>query len=518
MIFPRCFLLVALWAALFLSGCAQQPLNPMAEPATPAPAEQAAAPAPVPERELILPKNKLNPGTLYAFIYGEFLAQRGKYPEAAHIFLKLARDTRDPRLARRASELAFSARMGEAATEAVQIWLETDPESPEVHYTMAQLALQKGQNDLALAEARTATRLKPEWESAVLLEAQLIQRSEGTEAAINRLAAHLRAFPKAHSVRFSYARVLWATKQYKAARAEFEQVLQDNPANPEVLFTVAELALQLQDYESAQTYFKRLLDLEYEHQNSDSARIYLGQIAELQKKPDEALQWYDAVTPGEQYMNAQFRALQVEIKQNKIDAARKRLHAITPQNNQQRVRLLLAEAALLDEAGRKQEAFDVLHAGLEKLPNDTELLYQYSMAAEKINRFDLLESSLRTVIRLQPNHAHAHNALGYSLADRNERLPEALELIKKANALAPDDHFIMDSMGWVYYRMGRNDEALDWLRRAYAGRADAEIAAHLGEVLWATGQYTEAQKLWTEALGRAPKNQVLLETVRRLQK
>jgi tetratricopeptide (TPR) repeat protein len=182
------------------------------------------------------------------------------------------------------------------------------------------------------------------------------------------------------------------------------------------------------------------------------------------------------------------------------------------------VQLILAEAQLLRDAKQEKEAFGVVDQALDKLPNNPDLLYDHAMLAEKLDRVDILESSLRKLIRIKPDHAHAYNALGYTLADRNQRLEEAQELIVQALKLSPDDAFIMDSMGWVLFRQGKGEEGLKYLQRAYSIRPDAEIAAHLGEVLWALGRRDEARKVWDEALKKTPDNDVLTKTVQRLGK
>ncbi len=179
------------------------------------------------------------------------------------------------------------------------------------------------------------------------------------------------------------------------------------------------------------------------------------------------------------------------------------------------MQLTQAEAQLLRDANEYRTAYDVLGQALEKNPNSPELLYDHAMAAEKIDRIDVLESNLRKVIEIKPDYAHAYNALGYTLADRNTRLQEAYTLIEQALKLAPDDPFIMDSMGWVLYRMSQNDASITFLKRAFDLRPDAEIAAHLGEVLWAAGQRDEARKIWNNALKANPANEVLLATVKK---
>ncbi|HKO88534.1 MAG TPA: tetratricopeptide repeat protein [Burkholderiales bacterium] len=517
-----------LTAMVGVAGCAHDTTKPLTAPVeTAAPDTKQAAPTAAPAEpntstlpddpklpDSDLPKQKLSNDILYGFLIGEMAAQRGNYSLAAQTFLELTRRTRDPRLARRAVEMAIVARQPQTAIEATRLWVATEPDAAEAHYAMAQVALQTGQQQSALDEIRKATTLKPGWESAVLLEAQLLQRIVGGDAARERLAAHLQTHPLAYNVRINYGRLLWAEKKFPEARAEFERVLKDNPANLDVLITVAELSAQLQDYDSAERYFKRVL--EEDGRNNDLARIYLGQVAEARKRYDEALVWYASVGPGEHQMTAQFRHAQLQVKQGNLDGALAFLRQIVPSTNQQRVQIAMAEASILNAAKRDNEAFDVLATALDKLPNDSELLYRHAMAAEKVGRLDVMESSLRKLIKLQPDHAHAYNALGYAFADRNERLAEAHELIDKAVKLAPDDYFIMDSMGWVLYRQGKHGEAIEWLQRAYAGRADAEIAAHLGEVLWQSGRRDEAQKMWEEALAKSPENETLVKTVQRL--
>ncbi|MDF3011567.1 MAG: hypothetical protein K0S03_2363, partial [Burkholderiales bacterium] len=182
----------------------------------------------------------------------------------------------------------------------------------------------------------------------------------------------------------------------------------------------------------------------------------------------------------------------------------------------EQVQLLVAEAQLLRDANRHGDAFDLLGEALAKEPEQPELLYDLALTAEKLERYDLLESHLRKLIQVKPDHAHAYNALGYSFAERNTRLPEARKLIEKALELAPEDYFILDSLGWVQYREGDLKGASETLRRAYGGRPDAEIGAHLGEVLWQLGERDEADRVWQESLKSAPENETLRKTIKRL--
>ncbi|HTL27179.1 MAG TPA: tetratricopeptide repeat protein, partial [Burkholderiales bacterium] len=204
-------------------------------------------------------------------------------------------------------------------------------------------------------------------------------------------------------------------------------------------------------------------------------------------------------------------------KQGKLDEARKYLQNVNAGDGD-RVQLQIAEAQLLRDAQRHKDAFDLLDKALEANPKQPDLLYDFALTAEKINRIDLLEENLRQLIQLKPDHAHAYNALGYSLADRNERLPEARKLIEKALELAPEDYYIMDSLGWVLYRMGDLKGAAQQLRRAWQGRPDGEIGAHLGEVLWVLGERTEAEGVWRQALEASPDSDTLQKTIQRLKK
>jgi tetratricopeptide (TPR) repeat protein len=243
--------------------------------------------------------------------------------------------------------------------------------------------------------------------------------------------------------------------------------------------------------------------------------MYLGQVAEEQKNYPEALRWYEEVEGGEQYLQAQIHYALVLNKQGNLEAARAHLRHIEASSDQARVQLLLTEAQMLRDANRPLEAFDLIGDALKNTPDQPDLLYDYAMLAEKIERMDLLETNLKKLINLQPDHAHAYNALGFSLAERNLRLPEAQELIEKALQLSPDDPFIIDSMGWVLYRMGKSKQALEYLRKAYGVRPDPEIAAHLGEVLWVAGDHREAEKIWLEATKKAPGNDALNSTIKR---
>jgi tetratricopeptide (TPR) repeat protein len=565
--------------ALLAMGCASQ-----TGPGVPAQLadNESVATSPPEAAEPELPNQDLTREVLYEFLVAEIAGQRGNYALSAQAYADLAKRTRDPRVAERATEVALFARMPDSAIESAKVWAESNPtnakallaassllvranrldeaepylqkilllqtgnrgegflqlngllasnpdkatnlriiqklaapypELAQAHFAVAQAAATAEQEDLALTEVRTASRLSPDWELAALYEASLLQKTSNA-AATERLATFLKSYPKSREVRVAYARTLVADKKNAEARGEFERLLKDYPDNTDVVYAVAVLSMQLEDWPSAEGNLKRLLDLGYRDRNA--VRLYLGQVVEEQKRFPEAIKWYSEVTRGEQYLPAQIRTAQVMSKQGDLAGARDFLHQINATTNQQRVQLILAETQLLRDANQSKEAFGVVERALDKLPNDPDLLYDHAMLAEKIDRVDVLEASLRKLIKLKPDHAHAYNALGYSLADRSVRLDEAKELIDEALKLSPEDYFIIDSLGWVLYRQGKYEEALKQLQRAYAGRPDPEIAAHLGEVLWTLGRKAEAQKVWDEALAKAPANESLVKTVQRL--
>ena len=571
-------------AVCALAACAQQPpRDEMAEPtpraeAKPKPRVVVAKPAP---QAAALPAVELTEQLMFKMMAAEVALQRGQPQIAVAAYLELARETRDPRIAQRATEIAWNARFVSAALEAAGIWLQADPEStqarqivatllvnqsqltdalphlerwlaadkdnvgqsflqlntllarhqdkqavlklvqslaqpypnvPEARLSVAQAAWNADDKELSLTEARAALKLRPDWELAALFVAQVLQ-AHSNEEATRYLGEFVEHHPKARDARLNYARLLVNDRKYTEARKQFEALLREFPQNADVGMAVALLAMQANDLDAAEVQLKRVLDLDYK--DPDTVRFYLGQVNEDRKHYDEALKWYSSIGHGGQYISAQARYAGVLAKQGKLPEARKYLQDAAVENNQERVQLTQAEAQLLRDASEYQAAFDLLGRALDKLPNYPDLLYDHAMAAEKVNRIDVLEGNLRKLIQIRPDHAHAYNALGYSLADRNQRIDEAHGLIETALKLAPDDPFILDSMGWVLYRMGRNKEGLGYLQRAFKMRPDPEIAAHVGELLWTTGQQGEARKVWGEALKEHPTNELLQSTIKR---
>ena len=536
-----------------------------------------------------LPSVDLNAEILFQLLASEIAAQRGQTGNATATYLALARKTADPRLARRATELALSERSLERAVQAAQLWRELAPESalaaqtletlwlstgrltdarplvaerltraradntieeaygqlqatlmrsadkasalafleelaagdpqvPQARLALAALARAAGQGERAAIEATRALALRPDDEMLAVTAARYLQASPaGNPAALRVLQAYLERFPKALEARFQYAMLLSGEGRNDDARREMERALREDPDSPVILFSLAQLAHQNRQIDAADGYLKRFLALPPSvPRDNNPAYLFLSQIAEERQQLPKAIEWLEKVGAGEQAMPALLRRAVLMARSGRLEAARELLRGTTAATNRERVQLISAEAQLLRDANRGAEAFEILDQALQRLPNNPELLYDQAMAAERIDRLEAMEKSLRKLIELKPDHAHAYNALGYSLAERGLRLPEAQTLIEQALKLLPDDGHILDSMGWVLYRRGQLEQATDFLVRAYQQRPEADIAAHLGEVLWKRGRLDEARRLWAEARSREPDNQTLKETLARL--
>lgn len=383
----------------------------------------------------------------------------------------------------------------------------------EAHYAVATAASSAGEKERARAESRRALELRPDWEMAALLEAQLLARDFSAVEAVEAMQRFLERNPKAREVKLHLARALIGEKRYTEAKSHFDSLLRDHPNNPEIVYPVAILALQQNDIPLAEAQLKHLLTLDFPEKSV--AHYYLAQIAEEAKRPVDALDSYAKVASGEQYLPAQLRIAHILREEGKLDEARRHLREAKTKKPQERVQLSIAEAQLLRDAKQTQEAFDLLDGLLAKQPEQPELLYETALLAERLGRMEILETYLRKLIALKPDSAQAYNALGYSLADRNQRLSEARELIEQALKLSPDDPFILDSLGWLLYRQGDLAAALTRLEKAYEQRPDPEIAAHLGEVLWMLGRKDEARNTWTEAQKKDPSSEVLADAIKK---
>jgi tetratricopeptide (TPR) repeat protein len=572
-------------------GCA----GPAARPPV-AHNEPAAAAAETPETSRPLPEVELTGPLLFEIVAAEVAVQRGEYGAAFATLTKAARETRDPRLARRATEVALGARDAGQALEAARLWRELDSGGVEaeqtytsllvangrydeakpllqkqireeaeplaalartqrllarapdqtqamvlldalaepyrndrkrafdVHLILAHGAHAAGQSARATEEARAALALKPESEQAAIAAAQfMLEAKNRTEAggradAIALLAGFLQRNPNAAAARLEYARLLVGDGRNDAARSQFEELLRRDPNGPDPLFALGVLSLQAELLPQARTYFDRYLKAieDGADREPDPAYLNLARVCEEEQKYDEALDWLHRVHSPEQVLTARIREAFLLAKLNRVDDALKLLGELQPESADDRSQILLSKGQILRDAHRYQESYNLLASALQAAPDDPNLLYETAMSAERLDRLDVMETHLRHLVQLKPDYAHAYNALGYTFADRNIRLKEAYELIDKALQLAPDDGFILDSMGWVQYRLGNLSAARDYLGRAYRLKPEADVAAHLGEVMWRQGDQEAARTVWREASRRESDNETLKETLQRL--
>jgi len=383
--------------------------------------------------------------------------------------------------------------------------------NPDALFAYALLALRAGDTDKARTAMEEVIDTDPKNLGVVAAYLGVLEKQGQGAIAISWLEEMLQQRPKLDDLRLLYARMLTEARRYDDARRQFERVEKSQPKNADVHFALGLIALEASQNGAARRHFQKLIAL---GEHADEGRFYLGQIAELQKDYAGAAKWYRSVKGGENRFDAQMRVALMLARQNKVQEAQKTLQTVPAENDEQRLRLVRAEAELLTEAGQYEQAM-VIYDRLLQDSDDAELLYARAMLAEKMGKLDLLERDLRHLLELDPNNAQALNALGYTLADRTTRYQEAHDLIKKALELSPNDFYILDSMGWVLYRLGRWDEAVDFLKRAHTMRKDPEVAAHLGEVLWVKGDKAEARAIWKAALKTAPDDKTLKTVIDR---
>jgi len=389
--------------------------------------------------------------------------------------------------------------------------------------TQARFALLAGDSERALGLTREIASLAPEAEEPMQLALELMPTQAGAESLIT---AQLQAKPDNHALRLAYGRALARAQRAADASREFRRITEAAPAIAPAWFALGTLELELRHPEAADNalreYLKRL-DAEPTEGDATAVKearqqtwLMLSQAAELRGDMKGAESWLLKIDNPQRQLEVQFRRASLLARQGKIAEARKIIQALPEERDEQLRAKLMAESQLLREARDWKGSLEVLERANTRFTDDADLLYEQSMMVEKLGRTEEMEALLKRVIAIKPDHHHAYNALGYSLAERNVRLEEARELIVKALSYAPAEPFIVDSMGWVEYRLGNKAEALRLLRQAYGSRPDAEIAAHLGEVLWVSGQQDEARRIWQEGLNRDPKNEALKETLGRL--
>ncbi len=383
----------------------------------------------------------------------------------------------------------------------------------EARYANALVLSAMGDLDEAAKEARAAVTLRPQKELAWLLLSRIRLQQDLEEKSGEVLKESVARNPSSRVLRVAYARWLVEGDQLELAYAEFQRLLRDTPEDPDVLFSVGALATQLEHWSDARRYWNRLLDL---GERSDEAYYFLAEVEYAKGNRQRALEYYQQVGRGPLRMEAAMRRAEVHAELGDMAAARRVFVEQRVLFADRADSLYLLEAELLRTHDRNAEAMAVYDVALQSFPGDPDLLYARAMHAGRQNRLDILERDLRAIIASDPDHADALNALGYTLADQTDRYEEAFELISRALQLDPENVAILDSMGWVQYRLGNLDSAIAYLTRAASRDSDSEIAAHLGEVLWMAGRRDEALSVWKDALKRDSESAHLREVLQRL--
>jgi len=444
-----------------------------------------------------------------------------------------------PRFLQRASNPNLVAKLLE---DALQPYRGAPGTQVPVRVALGRAWLEARDPQRALALAEEAQALEPTAPGPALLAMELMRERPQAEALVQ---TYLRQPQAEQALRMAYVRVLTSSQRYADAVAQLELATRAQPDFAPPFLSLGALQLELKHPQEGEAALLRYVELAQAaaaaspatppsaeggtpdadddedgptrpEQGLVQAWLMLAQSAEQRGDYPAAERWLAKVEDPQRALEVQTRRASMLARQGKLSQARELIRRVPERRPDDGRAKLMAEAGVLRDAKQWREAFDVLSSATRRYTDDADLLYEQAMMAEKLERADEMERLLRKVIELKPDNAHAHNALGYSLADRRQRLPEARQLVQRALELAPGDPFITDSLGWVEFRMGNRDEALRLLRTAYTARPDPEIAAHLGEVLWAVGQRDEARRVWREGKVRDAANDVLRETLARL--
>lgn len=396
-----------------------------------------------------------------------------------------------------------------------------------VQLALARALLQAGESPAALALAQDVARRQPSAPGPALLALEMAAEEPRAESLVKDYLEQPQAEPL---VRLSYAQWLLSRQHHQPALAQLRQVVAALPDLAQAWFNLGAAALEAHESREAEQALQRYLTLTesarvaapregsegFEDRTPSAARLMLSQLATDRGDFEAARKWLEPLDSAAMRLDVQTRRALILARQGRVEQARALVRAVPEQGAADATRKALAEAQVLRSVERWRDARTVLAQALERAPQDTDLLYELSLVLERLGRHEEMERQLRRIIELKPDHHHAHNALGYSLAERGIRLEEAHQLVSRALELAPADPFITDSLAWVAFRQGKLDRALELLRQAYQARPDVEIGAHLGEVLWASGEREEARRIWRQARQRDAKNRVLLETLQRL--
>ena len=387
------------------------------------------------------------------------------------------------------------------------------PKLAEAHFAVVHAAWIGKDQKVYEKELAAINQIKPEWEMPVLFKGQILAQ-ESPENALNFYSGFLSKYPKSNDVRLEYAKLLTNGRKFNEAKNEFIKLVNTANSSAEVTLAVGLLSVELEDYDLAEKYF--LQSLKRNPKDKDQVFIYLAKIADKKNLTDAAITWLNKVGNGNHFIESKLITAEIIAKKESVDKALEFLSTIKSNSADEKLSVVQLKTSLLTRFNRHQEAFQLMQSEAPNFAKSAEFKFDYALLADKLNKYDLMENLLREAIKIKPDYAVAYNALGYSFADRNIHLEDARKYIEVALSISPNNHYILDSMGWLYFRLGKLDSALSFIQKAYDIQADPEIAAHLSEILWAQGKKKEASDVLELSLQSFPDNEVLKETFKRL--
>lgn len=390
--------------------------------------------------------------------------------------------------------------------------IDKHPDNPQLWFTKGAIEQMEKRWESALDSFTKALTIAPHYTNAILAKSKLLIALGRDQEALKFAKKATRDFPKNKRLGISYARMLISAQMLTEAQGEFGRLAALYPNDPDLILSLALISWENKLIDTAKAQLQRLIDM---RQRVGEAHTYLGRIAAAEKDYETAIEHFSKIGRGPNYAQARIQLALVYARSGDFERAHEVLDVARAEMPEKDIQFYLAESEILSKQGQIRPAIELLNEANEKHPDDTGILYTRAMLLEQVDEYNKMEADLRAILSQDPNNTAALNALGYTFADRNERLDEAVTLIKKAYELDPNDPAIIDSMGWVKYRLGDTETALSYLRKAYKAFQDQEIAAHLGEVLWVIGQQEEAAAIWTEALKENPDSQILKRVMER---
>ncbi|MGA0976003.1 MAG: tetratricopeptide repeat protein [Methylophilaceae bacterium] len=525
--------------------------------------------------------SEANAEFVYKFLLAEIALQRNDPNAAGHLYLDLAKLTKNSLLAQNAAQLGSMVRNGRLALDAADVWSKLDPKSAdaqkvlaemyiasgnlakarpivkkileseeskgdgflylnnilsrvenktnalrfivdiakpypnmvEAHFAVAHTAHMAGNETIRDRELKIVDSLDPKWETSILFKGAILFQQDPNQA-IDEYKKFINKNPKSNSVRLELAKALVQTEKYAEAKQHFEQLVNSPLASSDLSLTVALLALESGDDLVAEKYLKQAL--ERKHPNPDQIYMYLARIYAQREDLANVLNWVEKISAGPMFVDSRIFAAQSIRAKNGVSDAINYLDQFKSLDRQEKLKFLQLKTSFLYNDNQYQQAINLMLSEEEKYNDSAEFYFDFGLLYEKNKDFESMEKHLKKAISLKPDYAIAYNALGYSYADRNIKLDDAKKYIEIALSIDPQNHYILDSMGWVYFRLGNYDIAYEFITKAYTIQEDPEIAAHLGEVLWKQGKQNEAISIWQSSLEKFPENLILIETKNRL--